>query len=166
MDSAECTAYRRPPPGEPCPNRANACPKSSTCASTLAGRRRSWHQRYGESQTGGALRYLGSLPLHDVLGLYMQSELVLNPCTTDSPSRMTLEAMQMGAPVIAPPHVPEFAGLDPVLIASSDCPVTLADQVEEVWKDEKYPIGYDFRKHDPKNVVGKARRIFDELLNS
>ena len=109
----------------------------------VAGRRRDWSALDESAAQSGGLRYLGSIPHEEVLSLMSVARLVAIPSPVEAPSRAALEAVTIGASLLAPP-VEEFRTCS-AQIAASCTRETLAKAIAAA----PFPPvrDYDFSRH-------------------
>jgi glycosyltransferase involved in cell wall biosynthesis len=131
----------------------------------IAGKKRDWSPDYQRAAEAGILRYLGTIPHHEVLALSAGASLYINLAKVgvDSMPRASLEAMMVGAKVLLPQGVPEFEAACQEYVAKSDNLEELTQQVLEILKEPKINLKYDYDAHTPERVIPLYLRLFEEL---
>lgn len=129
----------------------------------VAGRRRDWDVEAEAAAEAGLLTYLGPLSHADVLALAMEAGLVLNVSPVEGMPRAALEALAVGANVLLPPGVPEFAATCPERIAESQDPERLAAQIEGALAGALPPAAYPLDNHALERVLPLYGALFAEI---
>lgn len=132
----------------------------------VAGRARDWDRSAEAAQAAGRLRFLGPLPQREVLCLTAAATAVVNPSPIESPSRMSLEGLMLGAPSLLPPNVKEFEDACPTFVCRIDSAAALADQIAWLLREPAVPSGYDIAAHRPDRVAARYGQLFASLLTS
>jgi glycosyltransferase involved in cell wall biosynthesis len=131
----------------------------------IAGKKRDWNSDFQEAANEGILKYLGTMPHHEILALSAGSFLYINLAKIgiDSMPRASLEAMMVGAKVLLPRGVPEFEAACPQYVANSDNPDELAQQVLEIIRESNFHLEYDYSVHATDRVIPLYIKLFEEL---
>ena len=131
----------------------------------IAGKKRDWTADYQRAADNGVLKYIGTIPHHEVLALSAGSSLYINLAKVgiDSMPRASLEAMMVGARVLLPQGVPEFEAACPEYVARSDNPDDLAQQVLEILSEPNSRLKYDYSVHAPDRVIPLYVKLFEKL---
>ena len=106
----------------------------------------------------GWLRLLGPVPHHDVLCLSKAAAAVISLSRVEGMPRAALEALGVGARILLPPNVPEFARACLEHVCRSTEPEVVARQLR--WIIQAPPPRYPLGAHRPESVVELYR--FDD----
>ena len=119
----------------------------------VAGRERDGQcEIFRDAIARGELKSVGSLPQDEVLALAAGSALAVHPSAIETPSRMAIEGLMLGARSLLPRNVPEFATSCPHLVCA-ERPDDLARQMLERLADAGDGGCYDVAAHYPERVV-------------
>ncbi len=133
-----------------------------TIVLAVAGKRRDWNVTHQNALASGWLRYLGTVPHHEVLCLAAGSLLDMNLSRVDSMPRASLESLAVGARVLLPPGVPEFDARTPQTVAQGEDPVAIARQARAVI-DGHVVSSYDLSVHTVNHVLPMYERLISEF---
>lgn len=126
----------------------------------VAGRCRDWGEPFATAERLGILKYVGALPQRHILALAARSVMHLNPSPIEGLPRASLEAMAMGARVLLSPNVPEFEQQAPQLVARSQDPDDLADQVLDILRSPDKECPYPITRHYIENLIPAYLNVF------
>jgi glycosyltransferase involved in cell wall biosynthesis len=113
----------------------------------VAGGARDWSRAHTAAARAGCLRYLGPVPADALLALAAAAGVVLNVSPVEGLPRAALEAIAVGAPVLLPPGVPEFAHHCPHHLADTRGPEPLAAQLARALAEGLPPAPYPLAGH-------------------
>jgi len=107
----------------------------------------------------GAAVYLGPVPHAEMPALMRAAAGVLDIAAVEGMPRAMLEAMAVGARVLLPPGVPEFARHCPAHIADTAAPAALASQLAGLWTDCWPDTPYPVAAHAAERVAPAYRAV-------
>jgi glycosyltransferase involved in cell wall biosynthesis len=128
----------------------------------VAGRERDRDAAIERAIGQGILRSLGPVPHREVLALAKASAAVVNPSAVETPSRIAIEGLMVGARSLLPPNVPEFEPGCGAWICAGDAP-GLARQIDRLLDSPGVTYGYDLAAHLPERVIPLYARLLDEI---
>ena len=132
----------------------------------VAGRRRDWDETFEAAAWEGVLTYLGPLAHAEVLALAVEAALVLNISEVEGMPRAALEALAVGANVLLPPGVPEFATACAGRVADTRDAKDLAVQIEAALGEKLEPCRYSLEPHALDQVLPRYDALFSGLAGS
>jgi hypothetical protein len=119
----------------------------------VAGRERdAGNEIFRDAIARDELRSLGSLPHEEVLALAAGCALAVHPSAIETPSRMAIEGLVVGARSLLPRNVPEFAASCPRMVCADE-PRALAEQMLRRLAAGDEERGYDISAHLPEQVI-------------
>mgnify|MGYP006420932467 CR=1 FL=1 len=114
----------------------------------------------------GDLRYLGPLPHDRLIALATAAGVVLFLSEIEGLPRSALEAIAVGARVLLPPGVPEFARHCPECIPATADPAALAATITDTLYTHSPVADYPLDRHAPEIVTPAYRAVFEAALRN
>ena len=118
----------------------------------LVGLMKSQSSRMRRLISSKGVRYLGNLQHAESMALMKGSTLCVNLSLSESISRVCLEAISLGRPVIVPSDVPEFQQFCPECVAAETSIEGLARKMQYLL-DNPVPASYPVEDHFPESVI-------------
>lgn len=105
---------------------------------------------------------LGPVPHDDVPLLLQGAALFILPSRTEGLPRSCLEAIALGTKAILPPGIPEFDQACPEAVLGDLRPETIAQKIEQTWRDGKSPT-YPLARHDAARVAALTLGVYRDV---
>jgi glycosyltransferase involved in cell wall biosynthesis len=130
--------------------------------------------KFIEEQSMGYVRYVGKVPLENVVALYQKAAFMITATLHESSSLPILEAAAAGAPIIAS-RIPPIEELGQVLQLNLFDPLDvdgLARLIFALWHDERTASAQaDYNRehigfYSWENTARKYLRLFERIVNS
>ena len=106
-----------------------------------------------------SVHWLGRLNRDEVICLTANAGLIVNLSPIESMSRICLEAIDLGKPVILPPNVPEYERSCPEFVVGNTDPKDIGQFMLEVMDDQKSP-DYPIELHHTAAVMKRYYQVF------
>lgn len=119
----------------------------------IVGGARDWNRRVSDAVDAGVAAYLGPIPPAAMPALDAAAAGVVDVAEVEGVPRAMLEAMAVGARVVLPPAVPEFAAQCPDHLAATGNPDQLARQLAQLATGRWSPAPYPLADHDADRLA-------------
>jgi len=113
----------------------------------------------------GCATYLGALSTDNVMALIRGAACVVLPAKGEALSRVILEAIALGRPVVCPPGVPEFVDNCPDFVLDEVSPQAIAAKLAEILDSGKI-ASYPFELHAPQKSMKQLVEVYCNIKTS